>query len=125
MLLGIAVSVLGGAVTVSAFLWALRKWTGIRSGEPLIDQTHNVPGWLTGCVERGVFTVLVAYDLSGLATAMVGWLAIKLAANWNNPARQNDPKIRAYAFSALLAGLLSMLFAVIGGMIARGRCWLY
>jgi hypothetical protein len=52
---------------------------------------------------------------------MIGWLALKLATNWNHPLWKDDPDIRTWALSALLAGLVSMLFAFMGGRIANGE----
>ena len=49
---------------------------------------------------------------------MIGWLALKLATNWNHPDyKDNRSEERAVAFSALVAGLVSMLFALLGGQI--------
>lgn len=50
---------------------------------------------------------------------MIVWLGLKLASNWNRP-EQTDPSTRIYAFTALLAGLLSMLFSFLGGWICSG-----
>ena len=43
----------------------------------------GVPSWLTGTIERLFFTTAVAFELSGVATAMMAWMGVKLAANWN------------------------------------------
>jgi hypothetical protein len=82
--------------------------------------TSGVPSWITGAVERLFFTLWVAWDVSGIGTAMVTWLGPKLLTNWNRFSSQHDePRVRAFAFSALLAGLLSMLFAFVGGKSRR------
>jgi len=112
------VSLVVGALIVSLFVWLLRWWLGIPRKRT--DGGPAVPTWLTGTVERLFFVPLVAFEVSGFPTAMVGWLAVKLASNWNRVGATNDPIARAYAFSALLAGLLSMLFACVGGWIAGG-----
>jgi hypothetical protein len=52
---------------------------------------------------------------------MVAWLGVKLATNWNHPDWKDKPDTRTYAFSALLGGLVSMLFAFIGGLVCAGR----
>jgi hypothetical protein len=51
---------------------------------------------------------------------MVGWLALKMATNWNHPDWKQKPSARSFAFSALLGGLVSMLFALIGGLVCAG-----
>jgi hypothetical protein len=50
---------------------------------------------------------------------MLTWLTLKMATNWNHPDWNNVPETRAYALSALLGGLVSMMFALGGGLIAR------
>jgi hypothetical protein len=83
-------------------------------------QIRGVPASITGMVERLFFTVLVAMDASGVPTAMVAWIGVKMAANWNRPGRGDSSEVRVWAISALLAGLISMLFAYIGGWICSG-----
>jgi hypothetical protein len=78
------------------------------------------------------------------------WLLIKMVSNWNriNPrgrpvieptaefakqvlkAKQQyetpeqEAKLRIYAVSSLLGSLVSMLFALFGGLICRGQIWI-
>jgi len=68
---------------------------------------------VTGIIERVFFTVVVAFDVSGTATAMMGWIAIKMAAVWN----VSQP--RAATIFTALGGLMSMFFALTGGLICR------
>ena len=83
----------------------------------------KVPPWLTGGVERFFFTLLIALNLPNVdtVTAMLGWMALKMATHWHRPDDTTDPsdpevsRRKDYAFSALLAGLMSMTFALIGG----------
>ena len=117
-IVGLFVSLALGHVVVATFLGRLRRRLGLGSK----PQTHDiaiarVPPWLTGVVERLFFTLLIAAGLTGVPTAMVGWLALKFATNWNHPAWKEVPTSRTFAFSGLLAGLLSMLFAIWGGLI--------
>jgi hypothetical protein len=117
-IVGFFVSLVLGAAAVSLFVWLLRWWLGIPRKRA--EGGPGVPTWLTGTVERLFFTALVAFEVSGFPTAMVGWLAVKIASNWNRVGATNDAAARAYAMSALLAGLLSMFFACIGGWICSG-----
>jgi hypothetical protein len=49
--------------------------------------------------------------------AMIAWLALKLVANWQNRDDIKDPLDKTnYKFSAIVTGLLSMLFAYVGGV---------
>jgi len=119
---GLFVSLIVGHFVVGLFLSRLRRKLGL--GEK--PRTHDiaiarVPPWLTGAIERLFFTVLVGSNVSGVPTAMIGWLALKLATNWNRPGSPDVSTTRAFALSALLAGLLSMLFALWGGFICAGQ----
>jgi hypothetical protein len=72
-------------------------------------------------VERLFFTVLVGLEVPGAPAAMIGWLALKLATDWNHPDWKEKAAAREFAASALLGGLVSMLFALIGGLICAGK----
>jgi hypothetical protein len=82
--------------------------------------TTRTPAALTGFVERVFFTILVASNVSDILTGMIGWLALKLGANWQSRKDEMDEEVRTnYAFSALLAGLVSMLMAYLGGWFIK------
>ncbi len=117
-IVGLAVSLVGGWVGTWAFLGIFRKLYKLYPLPSAGDA--GVPAWLTGIVERAFFTFLVAFGVQAVAPAMVGWLALKLASNWNHPATPNKRTTRANAFLALLAGLISMGFAYVGGLICFG-----
>lgn len=75
---------------------------------------------LTGVLERLFFTVLIAFDVSGAASGMGAWFAVKMAAGWSRIAG-GEPQHRMLAFNGLLSTLTSLLFAVLGGLVANGR----
>lgn len=116
-ILGLAISLLVGHFAVDYFLRELRKHMQLGDKPALPEPLKRVPSWLTGALERLFFTLLVAFNVSGTPTAMVGWLALKLATNWNRPDLEDKVQARSFAFSGLIAGLLSMLFALVGGRI--------
>jgi hypothetical protein len=72
---------------------------------------------LIGTLERLFFTLIIAFDVTAAAVAMVAWLALKMATNWNRPNASHTP---TEALTGLLGGLISMLFALIGGLICKG-----
>jgi len=73
---------------------------------------------LVGSIERLFFTILVAFNVSGTATAMIAWIAIKMATDWQRILpRGAKLTVRSLAFSALLGNMISLLFALIGGLI--------
>ena len=107
-----------GHIAIWLFLRWLQRWLGDTPGD---KGGKRVPDWVTGSIERLFFTILVgANDASGVPALMLGWLALKLATNWNHPIHK-DPELRPFAIRALLAGLLSMMFALVGGLICAGK----
>lgn len=118
---GITFSLVIGHMVTWLFLQGLRH--ALRLGEkPLLaNGGKRVPAWLTGVTERLFFTVLIGVNVTGAPAAMVGWLALKLATNWNHPDWKDKADARTFALSALLAGLVSMIFALIGGLICAGE----
>src|SRR6476646_4511744 len=116
---GLLLALVGGSIVVQLFLYSVRRMLGL--GKKPKESIKRVPPWLTGAVERLAFTVFVGLELPGAATAMMGWLAIKLATNWNRDDMQKVGAARPFSFTALLAGLISMTFAAVGGMIACGK----
>jgi hypothetical protein len=81
----------------------------------------DIPSWLVGLIERTFFTVLVAFNVSATSVAMIAWVAVKMVYHWNIVWRERETiTIRSLALSSLLGNIVSMLFALIGGLICRG-----
>ena len=86
-------------------------------------EPHIAP-WFVGMIERFIFTAFVGLVGASMVPAMIGWIAIKMAANWNR-GRTNDKRsmseetVRALAISTLLVNLVSMFFSLVGGLICR------
>jgi len=55
---------------------------------------------------------------------MMAWLALKLGANWQSRKGMCDEKRTNYAFSALLAGSVSMMMAAFGGWLIQKYGWM-
>jgi hypothetical protein len=116
---------------IAIFLWTL--WGGCVAVEFFIRFTSTVinlpekpnpglpriPPGLTGVIERLVFLMLVATRLEDIGSAMMGWLAIKLASNWQRYNPENEPSAPMRALLAALAGLISLAFAYLGGVLLR------
>jgi hypothetical protein len=119
--IGLLFSLVVGDIITRLFLKVLRRWLGTSPKPRLSRDSKEVPPWLTGAVERLFFTVLIGFETSGAPTAMIGWLALKLATNWNYPDWKEKPDARTFAFSALLGGLISMLFALLGGLMCARK----
>ena len=85
----------------------------------------GVPAGFTGFVERLVFFLIVVFDMPGFTVSMMVWLGIKMATNWNRPGlAASDAEAEARrargAIAAAVLGLMSMGFALVGGLICRG-----
>lgn len=119
-IIGLFISLVVGQLVTWMFLKLLRSWLAIDKTLISSDGRH-VPAWLTGTVERLFFTVLVCFDVGVISPAIMGWLALKLATNFNHPVWNKEPRMRTLALSALLAGLVSMLFAFLGGLVWAGK----
>jgi len=113
LMVGLAVSLIGGFIAVEGFEWAMVRWYEFKKQ----DEKPRVPARLTGVVERLFFTLFLTIDIPGTAVAMILWLTVKMATNYNWPGIGNGPEDRSYSFKGLLSGFISMLFALIGGLI--------
>ena len=117
---GIAFSVVLGHLATWLFLTALRRISRLGAKPATDGVPKRIAPWLTGIVERVAFTVFVGTGASGVLPAMFAWLAVKLATNWNHPHWKDNPDVRTWAMSAVLAGLVSLFFAYVGGLVASG-----
>jgi hypothetical protein len=85
----------------------------------------GVPAQWVGFVERTFFTLSIWF--AGPApgpvfAAMIGWMALKFAVNWKRRDVTDDVKaltIIRNSMGSVLASLVSMLFALGGGIIIR------
>lgn len=73
----------------------------------------------TGLLERLFFTILIGAGLPDAGVAMIAWLAAKMGLNWGKYG-YNSRVGKAIAMTALESGVVSLLFAMIGGLICRG-----
>lgn len=115
-ILGLAISLGVGWYATEKFLEWLRRSNNVDKPEG----EKKVPPYLTGLIERAFFTVAIGFNVPAVAPAMIGWIAVKMASHWTRSNTEHGPDSRFLVFSALLAGLVSMFFALIGGLIARG-----
>ncbi len=72
---------------------------------------------IVGTIERLFFTLVVAYEVTGAAVAMVGWVTVKATIIWVGKVDKQHGQ--AFALRSVLCGLASMLFALIGGVIIQ------
>ena len=118
-ILGFAFSCLLGHFVVEWFYrWRTRR---LNLSPPIPTTTRTSPS-LTGFLERVFFTTAVAMEATGVLPAMMTWLVLKLAANWQYRNDVDDEATKTNRkFRAILTGLLSMLIAYIGGLLIIHR----
>jgi len=73
-----------------------------------------------GVIERFFFTILVAFYLPGVATAIITWMLIKMATGWNR-IQKGETWRRMLSFQALLNSMFSLTFAVVAGLMANAQ----
>ena len=142
--IGVVFSLFVGHLLIKKILKILRTYirfdvSGINVAE------REIPPWLVGILERSFFTVVIAFDVSAAGAAIMAWVAIKMATDWNrinvknvppsgappsakstvpiNSSTIDEATLRVFALSALYGSLLSMFFALIGGLICKGDIW--
>jgi uncharacterized protein YneF (UPF0154 family) len=124
-ILGLAVALLA-YLPIGWFVWWLRQQSELPPREP---RKEAVPVFIIGTFERLLAFALVYLNVEGAYAILIAWMAAKLAASWPRQLLNRgsdeleveaDREIRAGIFIALMAGTLSLLFGVIGGLIARG-----
>ena len=126
---GLVVSLLiGGWATRKSLGWIRKK---IKKRAEIIDKISKddykrffgheyFSPWITGTFERLFFTILVAFNVSGTATAMIVWISVKMAVDWLAVLKDGKEEWqRQIAFSTLLGSMISLFFALIGGLICR------
>jgi hypothetical protein len=69
-----------------------------------------------GVLERIFFTIIVAYNVSAAAAGITTWIMIKMLSGWNRFQR-DEYGYKVLSFNALICNLISLSFAVIGGLI--------
>jgi hypothetical protein len=114
--LGLAFALGAGQMT-AVFKSVLEKKCNIKTPPKRLFgpvEEKFIPGWLTGLIERLFFTLLIAFEISGTGIAMVAWITVKMLQKWHGEHKN-------YSFLRLLSGMVSMLFALVGGLICSGR----
>jgi hypothetical protein len=73
---------------------------------------------MVGIFERILITTLVAYDVSGVASFIAGWIGIKMVSGWQKWST-GTRYARAAVFMALLGNVMSILFGLVGGILCH------
>ena len=140
-IIGLGVSLAVGQVATASFLIFLRRYVEQRHQEfrefskkrklllflgldfyPPIDVSErHVPAWVTGPMERLFFTIVIVYDVSGAAIAMVAWITLKMLASRKYREKRAESvgigSALPFEYAGLLGNLSSMFFALVGGLL--------
>jgi hypothetical protein len=127
---------LGGVSLILGSLVTWGVWKGLHS---FYEDTVERKGWdvekskiekiprypfITGILERVMFTLLIAFQVPGVGGGIFAWVGIKMVTGWGRVSGGETP-YRMLAFTGLLSSLTSMLFAVVGGLICNGQIPIY
>jgi len=77
-----------------------------------------LPPLIMGTSERFFFTILVAFNISGVGIVMVAWIGLKMSTDWHLIIKENAKSWqRNLAFSGILGSIFSLFFASVGGLV--------
>lgn len=114
-ILGLYISLfLGGFFTTLFHRYIMKV-----NGQIDTDQSEKIDdrAWIFGSLERLFFTLAAAISVGGAVIAMMIWLAMKMVTHgfWQHNA---EPSNKA-AMNYLTISMVSMVFALIGGLFCR------
>ncbi len=128
-----------GLGLISLGLGSLVSWLVWKKLHGLFERTVKEENWdfnredaekipiypvLIGLIERTFFAVLVAFHVSGAASALVLWMIVKMTTGWNR-VQKGGTAYRMLAFTGLICSVVSLFFAVVGGLVSSGYIPVY
>jgi hypothetical protein len=141
--LGLGFSIIVGHFVTASFLVFLRRYTekrakkdkriykrkiicaylGLAYYPPLHPSERQVSPIIVGILERTFFTIIIACNISGGAVAMIGWITLKMLTSRKyreeRAKAEGAPTALVFESAGLLGNLISMFFALIGGLIIQ------
>ena len=81
------------------------------------NERNGIPGWLIGFIERTFFTMLVSFEVSGTAVAMLVWTTLKVTPKIEYFHHRISYEKLMAIFASFLVSLISMMCALIGGLL--------
>jgi len=117
---GLFVSLVFGGIVTQYYARRVKKLIGDE------DPNYRILIPLSiGVVESLFFTIGVAFNLSGVMIGMVAWMGAKMAAHWGQESPEHQvSNIVTVRFLVLVGTMISLLFAMMGGLICAGKLWL-
>ena len=109
--------------------WAMPRIVGglrrmSRLPENRLTEDEAVPVWFVGNFERAMAVVLVLANVRGAYALLAAWLGAKLATSWqrlpiDNTDLETSRQVRAGTLVALMAGINSVTFGIVAGLLFR------
>ena len=95
-----------------------------RLPENRLTEDEAVPVWFVGNFERAMAVVLVLANVRGAYALLAAWLGAKLATSWqrlpiDNTDLETSRQVRAGTLVALMAGIISVTFEIVAGLLFR------
>ena len=117
-LLGYSLSVVVATPVTYLWSWFLHRAIQNRrtANDPEAERIPWIPLML-GIFERAIITTLVGWKVPGTAGFIGAWVAVKSAGGWASWSKGTTYG-RAVLFIGLLGSAMSILFALVGGLIA-------
>lgn len=107
MIIAYMVSIFGGYIITGGSMWIMYRSIG---------QKRRIFRWMhfwVGAAERAVATTLVIWGPSQLGGFIGGWMALKIAANWNRRIEVNNNNNHLLA---LVGSVVSLSVAIAAGI---------
>lgn len=106
------------------FLWSRFLHKLVRPYKTGRDRQAERIWWIplaVGVLERAIITTLVGSKVPGTAGFIGAWVAVKSAGGWLSWSKGTTYG-RATLFVGLLGSAMSLLFAIVGGLIIASTC---
>ena len=92
--------------------------------DPTLIKDDGVPVWVVGNLERLLAFFIVWGQVGEAYVVLAAWLGAKLATSWqrlplDTGDEERNRQIRAGTLIALIAGVISVTFGVVAGLLAR------
>lgn len=111
--------IIGGVVT---YFWSLLLHFMIQKQRKPKDSIGDRIIWIPiflGLVERSLYTILIANNISGSAGFIGAWITIKAVGGWATFSKDGSTYGRSLFGVGLLGSAMSALFGVAGGLMAQ------
>jgi len=130
-LLGFVFSLYLGNIVIQYILNKFKDKIGKMATEQKVEipgiYEHElfIPGSILGIYERILFTPLIAFEVSGIGGGMFIYITVKMTIDWLNLLKRGNESdfqntgVRSLVFRSLIGNILSMAFALIGGLICQ------